>query len=298
MCKLYPNMHIKCVNYTNKFVDKETIVTENYSIPVVMCFSGNDPTGGAGIQADIETLSGMGCHASPVITSLTVQDTRNVKGYYPLDASMIVEQARSVLEDMPVSAFKIGMLGSVEAVEAVHSVLIDYPDLPVILDPVFTAGGGTSLADGEMIDVMNRMLLPITTIIVPNSEEARVLAKEADVLEACAQEIMDTGCEYVMITGGHEPTEKVQNMFYGNNRLLDSFEWERLPGSYHGSGCTLASGIAGLMAHGLDPLSAVLEAQEYTWKSLKYASRLGMGQLMPNRFFWAQLEESEPEDDE
>ena len=264
-----------------------------------MCFSGSDPSGGAGIQADIETLAGMGCHASPIITSITVQDTRNVKGYYPLDASMIIEQARTVLEDMPVAAFKIGMLGSVEAAEAVQSVLADYPKIPVILDPVFSAGGGAELADDDMIDVMMKSLLPITTIIVPNSEEARVLAKEADVLDACAQEIMDTGCEYVLITGGHEPTEKVLNMFYGNNRLLDTFEWERLPGSFHGSGCTLAAGVAGLMAHGLDPLSAVLEAQEYAWKSLKYASCLGMGQLMPNRFFWAQLEESDQiEDDE
>jgi hydroxymethylpyrimidine/phosphomethylpyrimidine kinase len=129
---------------------------------------------------------------------------------------MIVEQARAVLEDMPVSAFKIGMLGSVEAAEAVHSILADYPDIPVVLDPVFAAGGGAPLADAELIDVINKLLLPVTTIAVPNSAEARLLAKEADVLEACAQEIMDTGCEYVLITGGHEPTEKVQNMFYGN----------------------------------------------------------------------------------
>jgi len=277
---------------------RDVTLTENYAIPVVMCFSGNDPTGGAGIQADIETLSGMGCHAAPVITSLTVQDTANVKGYYPLDTAMIVEQARAVLEDMPVAAFKIGMLGSVEAVEAVHSILIDYPDAPVVFDPIFSAGGGAALAEDDMIDVMNRLLLPVTTIAVPNSEEARVMAKEADVLEACAQEIMDMGSEYVLITGGHEPTEKVKNLFYGNNRLLDSFEWERLPGSFHGSGCTLAAGVAGLMSHGLDPLSAVLEAQEYTWKSLKYASRLGMGQLIPNRFFWAQTEDGETLEDE
>lgn len=265
-------------------------MTENYATPIVMCFSGNDPTGGAGMQADIETLSSMGCHACPVITSLTVQDTQNVKGYYPLDASMIIEQARSVLEDMPVAAFKIGMLGSVEAVEAVYGILVDYPDVPVVLDPVLAAGGGASLADDEMIGAMCRLLIPQTTIIVPNSEEARALAKEADVLEACAQEIMDMGAEYVLITGGHEPTEKVENMFFGNNRLLDSFEWDRLPGAFHGSGCTLAAGVAGLLSHGLDPLSAVFEAQEFSGKSLKFASRMGMGQLMPNRFFWAQLE--------
>ena len=273
-------------------------MTENYAIPVVMCFSGNDSTGGAGIQADIETLSGMGCHAAPVITSITVQDTRNVVGYYPLSGPMIVEQARAVLEDMPVVAFKVGMLGSVEVVEAVQVILDDYPNLPVILDPVLAAGGGASLADEEMLDAIIRLLLPRTTLIVPNSDEARILAKEADVLEACAQEIMDMGCEYVLLTGGHEPTEKVHNLFYGNNRLLDSFEWERLPGSFHGTGCTLASGIAGLMGHGLDPLSAVLEAQEYVWKSLKYASRLGMGQLIPNRFFWAQLEGAAETDEE
>lgn len=270
-------------------------MTENQATPIVMCFSGNDSTGGAGIQADIETLSGMGCHAAGVITAITVQDTRNVKGYYPLNDSMIIEQARSVLEDMPVAAFKVGMLGSTEVVEAVHSVLIDYPDLPLILDPVLAAGGGATLADSEMLDAMIQLLLPITTIIVPNSVEARLLAKGSDVLEACAQEIMDMGCEYVLITGGHEPTEKVRNLFYGNNRLLDAFEWERLPGAFHGSGCTLASGVSGLMAHGLDPLSAVLEAQEFAWKSLKYANRLGMGQLIPNRFFWAQLD-SDSED--
>ena len=273
-------------------------MTDNYETPVVLCFSGNDSTGGAGIQADIETLAGMGCHAAPVVTAITVQDTRNVKGYYPMSGSMVVEQARAVLEDMPVAAFKIGMLGSAEIVASVHSVLVDYPDVPVILDPILAAGGGATLVDDEMLDAMIRLLLPLATIIVPNSEEARALAKEADVLEACAQEIMDIGCEYVLITGAHEPTEKVKNLFYGNNRLLDSFEWERLPGSYHGSGCTLASGIAGLMAHGLDPLSAVLEAQEYAWKSLSHASRLGMGQLIPNRFFWAQLESSAPDDDD
>lgn len=273
-------------------------MTDNYETPIVLCFSGNDSTGGAGIQADIETLAGMGCHAAPVITAITVQDTRNVKGYYPMNGSMVVEQARAVLEDMPVAAIKIGMLGSAEVVSSVHSVLIDYPDLPVILDPILAAGGGAALVDDEMLDSMIRLLLPLATIIVPNSEEARALAKEADVLEACAQEIMDIGCEYVLVTGSHEPTEKVKNLFYGNNRLLDSFEWERLPGSYHGSGCTLAAGVAGLIAHGLDPLSAVLEAQEYTWKSLSYASRLGMGQLIPNRFFWTQLESSAPDDDD
>ena len=263
-------------------------MTENQSQPIVLVFAGNDPSGGAGIQADIETLASMGSHAAPVITAITVQDTENVKGYFPLDLSMIVEQARAVLEDMPVAAVKIGMLGSTEAVEAISSVLTDYPDLPVVFDPVLASGGGTALADDEMVDAICSLLIPKTTILVPNSLEAKLLAREADVLDACAHELMDMGCEYVLITGTHEQTENVQNVFYGNKRVLDSFSWPRLNNSYHGSGCTLASGIAGLMSHGVDPLSAALEAQEYTWNSLKNGYRAGMGQLLPNRFFWAE----------
>ena len=267
---------------------------DNSSLPVVLVFAGNDPTGGAGIQADIESIASMGAHAAPVITSITVQDTQNVKSYFPLDLGGIVEQARAVLEDMPVSAIKIGMLGSLEAVEAVNSILVDYENVPVILDPVIAAGGGAPLVDGEMLDALCDLLLPKTTILVPNSMEARRLAREADVLEACAQELMDMGTEYVLVTGSHEQTEQVENYFYGNGRLIDSFSWERLPHTFHGSGCTLASCIAGLMAHRIDPLSAVYEAQEFTWKSLQAGYRAGMGQLLPNRFFWASEDEDEP----
>lgn len=261
------------------------------ALPVVLVFAGNDPTGGAGIQADIETLASMGCHAAPVITAITIQDTQDVKGYFPLDMPTVIEQARAVLEDMPIAAIKIGMLGSVDAIEAVATILKDYPDVPVIFDPVLASGGGAELADSEMIEAISRLLLPKTTVLVPNSLEARSLAREADVLDACAQELLDMGCEYVLITGSHEQTEKVINTFYGNNRVLDTFAWERLEGSYHGSGCTLASAIAGLIAQQLDPLSAVHEAQEYTWKSLQSGYRVGMGQLLPDRFFWAHVAE-------
>ncbi|HED40496.1 MAG TPA: hydroxymethylpyrimidine/phosphomethylpyrimidine kinase [Chromatiales bacterium] len=260
------------------------------AFPAVMAFSGNDPTGGAGIQADIEALASMGCHTAPVITSLTIQDTQDIQGYVPIDASLLVQQARAVLEDMPIAAFKIGMLGSVEVIEAVHTVLIDYPDIPVILDPVLIAGGGNEIADEEMIDAITTLLLPQTTILTPNSIEARLLAHEADSLDACAQELLERGCDYVLVTGTHEATTNVTNTLYGNRRKLDSFSWDRLPNSYHGSGCTLASAIAGLLAQGMEPFSAVHEAQEYTWESLRAAYRLGMGQHLPNRLFWARDE--------
>ncbi len=257
---------------------------------VVMCFSGNDPTGGAGLAADIEAIASMGAQAAPVVTALTVQDTVNVKGYSPIDLSLINEQARAVLEDMPVDAFKIGMLGSVEAVEAVHTLLVDYPDVPVVFDPLLVSGGGNILADEEMRDAMAELLFPQTTVLTPNSQEARAFAHEADTLDACAQELMDKGCEYILITGSHENTPEVINTLYCNNRPLSALSWERLPNTYHGSGCTLAAAIAALLAQGIEPLTAAQEAQHFVFESLKAGFRIGMGQHHPNRFFWAAVE--------
>jgi hydroxymethylpyrimidine/phosphomethylpyrimidine kinase len=230
----------------------------------------------------------MGCHAVPVITALTVQDTQNVSRYYPVDATILIEQARAVLEDMPVAAFKIGMTGSADNVEAIHTLLMDYPDIPVVLDPVILAGGGGELADEDIVEAMKSLLFPLTTVLTPNSHEARFLAPEADNLEACAQELMEDGCEFVLITGTHERTAKVINQLYTNHQIIEAYEWERLPANYHGSGCTLAAAIAGLLAQGAEPVNAVQEAQEYTWEALKNGYRIGMGQYLPNRLFWAE----------
>lgn len=264
---------------------------ETSPIPVVMAFSGNDPSGGAGIQADIEALISHGCHAAPVITALTIQDTSEIIGYTPLDISLIVEQARVVLEDMPISAFKIGLLGSSEAVEAIHSILTDYPDIPVVLDPVLASGNGSVLADDDVIAAIIELLLPQATVLTPNSLEARTLAQQADSLDACAMALLERGSEFVLITGTHENTPTVMNTLYANNRLLETFNWDRLKHHYHGSGCTLASSIAGLLAQGLEPFTAIHEAQEYTWHALLHGYRIGMGQHLPNRLFWAREDE-------
>jgi hydroxymethylpyrimidine/phosphomethylpyrimidine kinase len=264
----------------------------NSPVPVVMVFSGNDPSGGAGIQADIEALLSHGCHTAPVVTALTIQDTQDVIGYTPLDGELVMEQARAVLEDMPVNAFKLGLLPSAEVVEAIHTILKDYPEIPVVLDPVLSSGSGTVLTDDEVIDAMSGLLLPQATVLTPNSLEARTLAPEADTLDACAMALLDRGAEFVLITGTHENTRKVENSLYANHRLLDTFSWERLEGSFHGSGCTLASSIAGLLAQGLEPFSAIHEAQEYTWQALAAGYRIGMGQQLPNRLFWARDEQS------
>ena len=263
----------------------------NTQIPVVMTFAGNDPTGGAGLQADIEAIASMGCHAAPVVTAITVQDTSNLSHFEAVSSSLVTEQARAVLNDMPVSAIKIGMLGSIDNVEAIANIIKDYPDIPVVLDPILRAGGGSHLATQELVAAMIERLFPLTTLLTPNSEEARSLAPEADTLDACAQEILDYGCELVLITGTHENSDSVDNRLYANHRLLEVFSWERLPYTYHGSGCTLASAIAGLLGQGLEPFTAISEAQEYAWEALKQGYRLGMGQHLPNRLFWARGDE-------
>lgn len=260
-------------------------------IPVVMCFAGLDSTGGAGLQADIEAIASMGCHAAPVVTALTVQDTQRVIDYTPVDAKVLIAQARAVLEDIPVAAIKIGMLGDVAVIEAIHTLLTDYPNIPVVLDPVLAGGGGGTLSNESVINAIVTLLLPQTTVLTPNSPEAHILAPEADSLNACGQELLDKGCEFVLLTGTHEEAQHVENRLFGNRRLLETFSWERLPHSYHGSGCTLAAAIAGLLAQGLEPFTAIHEAQEYTWEALRNGYRIGMGQLLPNRLFWARGEE-------
>ena len=266
--------------------------------PIVLSFAATDPTGGAGIQADLLTLSSMGCHALTVVTAITVQDTAGVEDVLPIEADWVSDQARVLLEDMPVAAFKIGLVGSVENCAAIAEVVSDYPDVPLILDPVLASGRGDEMATEEMIEAMREMLIPQTTIITPNSLEARRLADdggdEERSLEDCAKRILEMGCEYVLITGTHENTPLVINTLYGQRGVIRTDSWQRLPGSYHGSGCTLASAIAATLANGLDIPEAVREAQEYTWQTLNAGFRPGMGQHIPDRFFWAR----EAEDDE
>jgi len=271
------------------------------SPPIVLSFAASDPSGGAGVQADILTLSSMGCHALSVITAITVQDTVGVEGVLALDAEWVADQARCVLEDMPVTVFKLGVLGSVEVIAAIAEVVSDYPEVPLVLDPVVSSGRGDELASEDMVIAMRELIIPQTTLITPNSLEARRLAlDESDdnddpSLEECARRILTLGCEYVLITGTHENTPQVINTLYSQEGVLRSDSWQRLPGTYHGSGCTLASAIAATIANGLSISEAVRDAQEYTWQTLRAGYRPGMGQLIPDRLFWAREDDEDEE---
>jgi len=272
------------------------------SPPIVLTFAASDPSGGAGLQADVLTLASMGCHPLSVVTALTVQDTAGVEGVLAIDPEWVSDQARCLLEDMEVDAIKIGVLGSVENIAAIAEIVSDYPNVPLVLDPVLASGRGDELASDEMAHALRELLLPHTTLVTPNSMEARRLADAEDededpTLAQCALRLIAAGCGHVLITGTHEATPQVANTLYGKNGVVRTDTWPRLPGSYHGSGCTLASAIAAMLANGLALPEAVREAQEYTWQTLRKAYRPGMGQYVPDRLFWARDEDDARPDD-
>ena len=251
--------------------------------PVVLCLSGHDPTGGAGIQADIETLHRLGCHPATVVTALTTQDTRNVTAIHPQDAATFLQQARCVAADLTIAAVKIGLLGSSELAFACAELIAELPAVPVVLDPVLAAGGGSDLATKDLIESMRSVLLPRATVLTPNSPEARRLTGKTQ-LDECALSLLEAGCANVLITGTHEENDRarVVNRLYGTHECLN-WHWQRLPHNYHGSGCTLASAIAGYLALGKPLPEAAFEAQEFTWNTLANAYALGRGQHLPNR---------------
>jgi len=254
--------------------------------PTVLCFSGLDPTGGAGIQADIETLFSIGCHCAPIITALTAQNTQNAMSLVATDATLLIQQARAVLEDIPVQAIKLGLAGSVEAIEVIHTLLKDYDNIPVVMDPILVAGGGFEFSNDEMLDAMRELLLPLVKVLTPNTSEARRLAPAGDNLDACANELLDLGCENVLVTGTHAQTETVINRLYGLHQDVTEYSWPRLGEAFHGSGCTLAAAIAGYLAHRIDLRDAVAQAQRFTWEALSHGVRLGFGQHVPDRGYW------------
>jgi len=251
-----------------------------------MCFSGLDPTGGAGIQADIETLFSAGCHCLPVITANTVQTTENALAVTPVEATVLVAQARAVLEDIPVQCFKIGLTASVACIEVLHTLLLDYPQVPVVMDPIVRAGGGFEFSSEDILAAMRSLLIPLTTVLTPNTEEIKQLAPSADNVDACANELLDLGCKNVLLTGTHATTADVINRLYTAHQQTVLYSWPRLIHSYHGSGCTLAAAVAAGLAHKLSVPESAQRAQRFTWESLSHGIRAGFGQHLPNRSAW------------
>ena len=241
-------------------------------VPLVLVFSGLDPSGGAGMAADLLAIAAQGAHALPVVTALTVQDHNRVHEVAPVDSAVIERQARALAAACTVAAVKIGIPGNranADAIAGLVKVLRRAnPALPVVLDPVLASGHGDALGRGDALDAL-APLLALATIVVPNLGEAAALAGR------CPGDLL--------VTGGHGEGAEVVNRWQGPDGQVRSWRWPRLAGQFHGSGCTLAAAIAARLALG-EPMALALErAQAYTHETLARSFSIGAGQRIPQR---------------
>ena len=255
-----------------------------------MTFSATDPSGGAGLQADVQTISSLNCHPVSIATGFSVQDTTGVEKLIAVDSELVNDQARLILKDMQISIFKLGVLGSKDNIIAISKIITDHPDIPLIIDPILASGRGDKFLDGDTINLMMKSLFPKSLLITPNIVEARQLVTNGVEninlsISDCVGHFREIGCQNILITGTHDNTKNVTNTLYSPIDRITPYHWERLPGNYHGSGCTLTSAISAYYALGLSIGEAVEEAQLFTWKTLKNSFKPGKGQMIPNRFF-------------
>jgi len=250
--------------------------------PLVLIIAGHDPSGAAGLHADIETLFACGAGSASLLTAATTQDTAHFVSVQPQRPEDFAAQAALLLADMRFSACKIGLLGSADIARRVKRLLPQLGDIPIVLDPILRAGTGTAVADAALSEVIRIQLLPHCSVITPNRAEARLLSG-CESVDLAAQNLLAQGAKNVLITGADEDTPNVINLLYESHGAKTSYEYKRLAGVYHGSGCTLSASLAANLAHGLSIEEAARRAQDFTWEALAAGSRRGRGQLHPDR---------------
>lgn len=273
------------------------------SVPKILTFAASDPTGGAGMQADLMTQTSLGCYPLSVLTAITCQDTSGVSDVLPIDPSIVEKQARLILNETKIDVIKCGVMASEENIKVISEIIKDYPDVPVVIDPILSSGRGDNLALGDSLQLMIRHLFPLAEIITPNVNEAAKIISNKNISEIdedllfIGKSLMDLGPKNVLITAADYQVDKktLTNTLFCQDGGIFNFDHERLPQSFHGSGCTLASAIAAYLAQGMSIHTAVEEAQKFTIDTLKNGFVNGNGQLIPNRFFWmfSDLEEDE-----
>ena len=259
-------------------------MTDGRTAACVLVFAGLDPSGGAGIQADIQAITAAGAHALPIVTALTVQDNQHVQAVHPVEAAVLREQAKALVDrPIRIDAVKIGIVGSAANARAIAQVIVGLratnPQLPVVLDPVLASGHGDALARGNAVLAL-QPLRALATLITPNLPEAAALCGCTDLEGQAAFLLQDT--PHALVKGGHGEGSTVVNVSFSHAGKR-SREWPRLPGGFHGSGCTLASAIAARLALGMEMEAALDEAQAWTQRSLERAYAIADGQLIPRR---------------
>jgi hydroxymethylpyrimidine/phosphomethylpyrimidine kinase len=244
------------------------------SVPCVLVFAGLDPGGGAGLAADVLAIAAQGAHALPVATALTVQDNNRVHAVVPVEESLVLRQAEALIAACAIRAVKIGIPGNGENARAIAGLLRRLrerdPDLPVVLDPVLASGHGDALGKGDPVASLAE-LLALATIALPNEPEVRALGAVP-------------GPPHLLVTGGHGEGQFVTNRWYRDGEPVRHWSWPRLPGQFHGSGCTLAAALAGRLALGEAMSEALGAGQAYSHAALTQSFAIAPGQRIPRRF--------------
>jgi hydroxymethylpyrimidine/phosphomethylpyrimidine kinase len=266
---------------------------QNQTSPLILTFGATDPVGAIGIQADLASFAAMGCHGLSVVTSILIGDTARVEDAQAMDADWVADQARVLLEDMPVAAFKVGAVGSIDNVTVIAEIMSDYPDVPLILDPFISAIPEQGHESEDLQVAIRELLLPQSTLFLVSAVELSRFAETwrepttEDTMAADVMHLIDLGCEYVLLTGTPGDVHEVTNTLFDATGVLRQDSWQRLPGAFSGAGSTMSATMAAMLANGVEVPEAVFEAQEFTHAALSHAHRLGMGKLTPDRYFWA-----------
>ena len=249
--------------------------------PVVLTVAGSDSSGGAGIQADIKTLSGLSAYAASVITAVTAQNTLGVQDVFPVPAPVVRQQLESVLVDLPVAAIKIGMVPNASVAQTLAEVLSAYPHLPVVCDPVMVSTSGRSLMEPETIRAMEESVFPRCTLLTPNLPEASLLLGHSiDDVEAMKEAAMRLASQYgtrVLLKGGHLPGNELVDVL-GGDTWTDDFHFDKITSSnLHGTGCTLSSAIAAYLAAGFSTCEAITHGEDFTRAAIRAGRDLRFG---------------------
>ncbi|MDO9439861.1 MAG: bifunctional hydroxymethylpyrimidine kinase/phosphomethylpyrimidine kinase [Beijerinckiaceae bacterium] len=251
-------------------------------IPNVLSIAGSDPSGGAGIQADLKTFSALGCYGMAAITALTAQNTRGVSGVHVPPAAFVADQIEAIFTDVTVAAVKIGMLANAEIVMAVAECLARHNPPAIVLDPVLVATSGDSLGAPGVVDAMRMHLFPLATLITPNIPEAARLADMSEAtdlagLEGLASRLHELGARAVLVKGGHLTGETAEDVLF-DGEALTHYSAPRIDTrNTHGTGCTLSSAIAAHLARGMSLPEAIRASKAYLTAALEASDVLNVG---------------------
>ena len=265
---------------------------EAHAPACVMSFNASEASGAGGLAGDVATIAAMGAHCLPVVTAIVLRDTAEIFEHQTLDADTIAEQARNILEDVPITAWKVGFLGSAEGVSAVAEVLSDYPDVPLVAYLPSVAWLDEEQQQ-SYLDAFRELVLPQAHVLVGNHKtltdfllpdwEADRPASPRELAVAAAKH----GAAHVLVTGISLANQFVDNVLANSHGPITGEKFERVEVSFIGAGDTLSAALAALLSVGADIQSAVGEALSFLDQALEAGFRPGMGNMLPDRFFWA-----------